>query len=67
MVGKRFDSYATQISYEFPSTNGAISKLFVEIEAKKEALGIIDWGLGQTSLEEVFIRLISEADAAAEY
>jgi ABC-type multidrug transport system ATPase subunit len=64
---RQMDYYATQISYEFPATKGAISKLFVEIENQKEALGIIDWGLGQTTLEEVFVKLISEADAAAEY
>jgi ABC-type multidrug transport system ATPase subunit len=63
----KMDSYATQISYEFPATKGAISKLFVEIEGAKEKLGIKDWGIGQTTLEEVFVRLISEADAAAEY
>jgi ABC-type multidrug transport system ATPase subunit len=64
---RKIDSYATQISYEFPATRGAISTLFEEIEKKKEELGIMDWGLGQTTLEEVFVKLISEADAAAEY
>ena len=63
----RIDNYETSISYEFPATKGAISKLFMEIEANRDQIGILDWGLGQTTLEEVFVRLISEADAAAEY
>ena len=63
----RIDYYETTISYEFPAVKGAISKLFMEIEANRDKVGILDWGLGQTTLEEVFVRLISEADAAAEY
>ncbi|KAI8927349.1 hypothetical protein BC831DRAFT_549185 [Entophlyctis helioformis] len=41
--------------------------LFEKIEAEKANYGILDWGIGQTTLEEVFIRLISESDASAEY
>jgi ABC-type multidrug transport system ATPase subunit len=63
----RIDNYETTISYEFPAIRGSISKLFMEIEANRERIGILDWGLGQTTLEEVFVRLISEADASAEY
>jgi ABC-type multidrug transport system ATPase subunit len=64
---KKVDSFATNVSYEFPPSEGAVSRLFNYIEAGKETNGILDWGLGQTTLEEVFIRLISESDAQADY
>lgn len=59
---QKVDAFATSTSYEFPCTSGALSVLFNEIEAKKHENGILDWGVGQTTLEEVFIRLISEGD-----
>ena len=64
---KSVDSFAATTSYEFPATKGILSKLFVSVEHGKAEHGILDWGIGETSLEEVFIRLISEADASAEY
>ena len=63
---KKVDSFATNISYEFPRTNGSVSNLFQRIEAEKTEQGILDWGVGETTLEEVFIRLIDEGDASAE-
>ncbi len=64
---KKIDSFATNTSYEFPPVKGILSTLFETVEKGREANGILDWGIGQTTLEEVFIRLISEADASAEY
>ena len=64
---KKMDTFATNTSYEFPPTEGFLSKLFVQVEAAKQKVGILDWGVGQTTLEEVFVKLISEADASAEY
>lgn len=64
---KKVDSFATSSSYEFPPEKGALSRLFATIEANKADMGILDWGIGQTTLEEVFVKLISEADASAEY
>ena len=64
---KKIDSFATNSSYEFPSVKGILSSMFATIESEKSENGILDWGIGQTTLEEVFIRLISEDDASAEY
>jgi ABC-type multidrug transport system ATPase subunit len=64
---KKIDSFATNSSYEFPPVKGILSSIFSTIESEKAANGILDWGIGQTTLEEVFIRLISEEDASAEY
>ncbi|CAG8580036.1 3827_t:CDS:2, partial [Racocetra persica] len=62
---KKLDSFVTNVSYEFDIENGLIAKLFREIEAHKNEYGIDDWGLSQTTLEEVFLRIIGEADAEA--
>jgi ABC-type multidrug transport system ATPase subunit len=64
---KKIDSFATNSSYEFPPVKGTLTSLFQTIENGKADHGILDWGIGQTTLEEVFIRLISESDASAEY
>jgi ABC-type multidrug transport system ATPase subunit len=63
---RKVDSFDTSISYEFPAEKGVLSKIFKENE-QKDKVGILDFGIGETSLEEVFIKLISEADASAEY
>ncbi|KAJ3314340.1 hypothetical protein HDV04_000706 [Boothiomyces sp. JEL0838] len=63
----KVDSFATSITYEFPAKKGAVASLFETIEKKKKEVGILDYGIGQTTLEEVFVKLINEADASAEY
>ncbi|KAG0321451.1 hypothetical protein BGZ99_003922 [Dissophora globulifera] len=62
---KRLDSFVTSESWEFETTPGLIQRLFEEIEAHKHEHGIDDWGLSQTSLEEVFLRIIQDEDADA--
>jgi hypothetical protein len=64
---KKVDSFATSISYEFPYVKGIITKIFQKVEAEKAEHGILDWGIGETTLEEVFLHLIGEDDAGAEY
>ncbi|TPX30746.1 hypothetical protein SmJEL517_g05762 [Synchytrium microbalum] len=59
----KVDAFSTNVSYEFPSTNGVIATLFSEMEANKERVGISDWGCSQTTLDEVFLKIISEGDA----
>jgi ABC-type multidrug transport system ATPase subunit len=63
---KKLDSFATTVSYEFTPKPGQIAELFEAIEKGKAANGIADWGLSQTTLEEVFLKIISEADAEAD-
>ncbi|KAF9413059.1 hypothetical protein BGZ94_000850 [Podila epigama] len=62
---KRLDSFVTQESWEFEARPGLIQTLFEDIEANKQQVGIDDWGLSQTTLEEVFLRIIQEDDADA--
>ncbi|KAL2917001.1 hypothetical protein HK105_203433 [Polyrhizophydium stewartii] len=63
---KKVDAFATNVSYEFPAVAGSLSMLFKQIEQHKVENGILDWGVGQTTLEDVFISLISESDADAD-
>nr|KAJ3416336.1 hypothetical protein HK105_001276 [Polyrhizophydium stewartii] len=62
----KIDSFATNALYEFPAAGGRLSELFAAIEAGKAQHGILDWGVGQTTLEDVFVRLIGEDDAGAD-
>jgi hypothetical protein len=40
--------------------------LFKEVEGEKGKHGLIDWGISETSLEEVFLKIISDEDANAD-
>jgi len=51
--------------YEFIPPQGLISQLFEILDENKEKYGIIDWGISQSSLEEVFLSIISDDDADA--
>ncbi|KAJ3079588.1 hypothetical protein HK102_003684 [Quaeritorhiza haematococci] len=62
----KIDNFATNIVYEFPAAPGAVARIFEEMEANKVKHGITDWGLSQTTLEEVFLRLISDEEAQAD-
>jgi ABC-type multidrug transport system ATPase subunit len=57
---------ASNSIYEFIPSQGLLSQLFEIIDQHKEQYGIIDWGISQCSLEEVFLSIISEGDADAE-
>ncbi|ORY27578.1 hypothetical protein BCR33DRAFT_725456, partial [Rhizoclosmatium globosum] len=63
---KQIDAFSTMASYEFPSVKNAISSIFEKMEAGKTQNGILDWGISQTSLEDVFVKIISEDDANAD-
>ncbi|CAG8658733.1 5424_t:CDS:2, partial [Cetraspora pellucida] len=62
LSAKKLDSFTTNASYEFEARPGFISLIFKEIERDKAENGIDNWGLSQTSLEEVFLRVIGETD-----
>ncbi|KAI9329182.1 hypothetical protein BDR26DRAFT_872834 [Obelidium mucronatum] len=63
---KKIDSFATMTSYEFPSASNIISNIFEKMELGKSPHGILDWGISQTSLEDVFVKIISDDDANAD-
>ncbi|KAJ3297206.1 hypothetical protein HK104_000723 [Borealophlyctis nickersoniae] len=62
----KLDSFAANTSYEFTNEKGLVGRVFEEVESHKGEVGILDWGLSQTTLEEVFVRIISDAEAEAD-
>lgn len=50
--------------YEFNDVGeGTISRVLEEMEKMKDVLGVEDWGISQTSLEEVFLNIVKDEDA----
>jgi len=41
-----------------PTKDLEVSKIFVHLESKKEELGISDWGISQSTLEDVFMEVV---------
>lgn len=39
-----------------------MSELFAVMEERKDEGGIVEWGISQTSLEEVFVRIARDAE-----
>lgn len=52
------EKFAGNATYQIPSTNLVISELFEVMEEKKDEAGITDWGISQTSLEDVFLTIV---------
>ena len=44
------------IMYQLPKTNLSWSQIFQQIESNKERLGIVDYSVSQTTLEQVEAR-----------
>jgi len=59
----KLDDFVGNFSYQFQASE--ISSLFKKIGENKDEYGIKFWGISQTTLEEVFLRIINEADAEA--
>lgn len=49
--------------YNVPKNTVNVGELFQAVEAQKEQMGIKDWGLSQTSLEEVFLTIVAATSA----
>ena len=54
------NSLAGTSNYEIPKNSVKLSKFFSEVEGKKESVGITDWGISNTTLEEVFLKTTAE-------
>ena len=60
------DNFENLMNLEIEYKNGCLTKWFRALEtARKSGCGIIDFGLSQTSLEDVFLKLVSESEASA--
>eukprot|EP00474_Spongospora_subterranea_P004480 CRZ04938.1 hypothetical protein [Spongospora subterranea] len=51
------NSLAGTLNFEVPISETKLSTVFREIDGASEQLGIIDWGICNTTLEEVFVRI----------
>ncbi|KAJ3338427.1 hypothetical protein HDU93_009523 [Gonapodya sp. JEL0774] len=58
---KRIDFFSTSATYEFTPGAGQIGQIFEVMQRDSAAYGIFDWGISQTSLEEVFLEIITLA------
>merc|ERR1711924_194668 len=47
-------------------TKIVVSRIFNSMEANKAAIGVLNWGITQSSLEEVFVKVATRAEAEAE-
>ncbi|KAI8619185.1 P-loop containing nucleoside triphosphate hydrolase protein [Chytriomyces sp. MP71] len=64
---RKMDAFATSTAYEFPAAERAkIPAMFGLIEKCKAEHGILQWSISQTTLEEVFVHIISGDDANAD-
>ena len=60
------DNFENLINLEVEYKKGCLSKWFKDLEASRASgSGIIDFGITQTSLEDVFLKLVSESEASA--
>ena len=59
------DSINGVVTFDVPKANVVMSRLFEQMEANKERLHIKDWGLSHTTLEEVFLKIVSDTAAGA--
>eukprot|EP00834_Sanchytrium_tribonematis_P002164 NODE_61_length_26588_cov_1.146778.p12 type:complete len:144 gc:universal NODE_61_length_26588_cov_1.146778:290-721(+) len=63
---KFVDNFENLINLQVSYSKGCLTKWFNLLElARQNKTGIIDFGISQTSLEDVFLRLVSESEAAA--
>jgi len=53
------NSLAGTSNFEIPSQSVKLSKVFAEMESKREEFKITDWGISNTTLEEVVLRITS--------
>ncbi|KAJ9504599.1 hypothetical protein QJQ45_030495, partial [Haematococcus lacustris] len=51
------------LKYELPSREVSLSKVFKVMAEAKQALQVVDWGVANATLEEVFIKLAKGAGA----
>eukprot|EP00762_Andalucia_godoyi_P004673 ANDGO_03522.mRNA.1 ABC transporter A family member 7 len=52
--------FAGTATFEVPRKDILLSNLFAEMESRKETSGVKDWGVSNTSLEDVFLELVRD-------
>ncbi|TPX33896.1 hypothetical protein SmJEL517_g03315 [Synchytrium microbalum] len=55
------ESFTTSAVYEFPTEKvGVLGRIFSELEAGASSNAVLEWGISQTTLDEVFTRVTFE-------
>ncbi len=50
--------FGPHLTFTVPLAGGDVATIFNRMEDKKRALGILEWGVTQSSLEEVFVKVV---------
>ncbi|CAG8559387.1 9157_t:CDS:10 [Ambispora gerdemannii] len=58
----QIEKFHTTATYQFGTEQGTLSTLFKEIEQNKTTWGIQDYSITQSSLEDVFLRVVKAAE-----
>jgi len=51
------ENFAGNCIYQVKRTDLTVSDLFEQMESNRESVGFEDWGVTQTTLEDVFVRI----------
>lgn len=61
-----FFSFKGNYTYQIPSEGFSLSSLFNTLVKQKDSVGILDWGVSQTSLEDVFLNIVKRDEVHEE-
>jgi hypothetical protein len=53
--------------FEMPTAAISIADVFLGMQRVKDSVQILDWGVSNASLEDVFVRVATQNDKAGEY
>ena len=57
---KQAVGFGLQLTYTVPMADGDVAQIFNVMERSKKQYGITEWGVTQASLEEVFVKVVTE-------
>lgn len=57
------ETFASTCRFNLHSADLSVSRLFASVERERERLGIEDWGITMTTLEDVFIAIVRDDEA----
>jgi len=63
-AAKLVDHIGGNYTYQVPKAGVTISELFESMEANRNKYAITDWSVTQTTLEDVFLKIVSNDEAA---
>jgi len=63
---KLTESFPGNYTYQIPSEGFSLSSLFNTLVKQKDSVGILDWGVSQTSLEDVFLNIVKRDEVHEE-